>query len=135
VGLRMASDVHVLIAPWVMRIESSVRNGALVDAHVHEPLVAHAVLGGLVEREDCGGSTTSTNLRIVCVGALFDTHVREPLTALAVLGGLVEREDRIISLARRWVLRRWALRRRWAIRQRFRKNLRIHFPPRPRLAS
>ena len=61
-GLRMASDVHVLIAPWVMRIESFVRNGALVDAHVHEPLVAHAVLGGLVEREDCGGSTTPTNI-------------------------------------------------------------------------
>ena len=117
-GLRMASDVHVLIAPWVMRIESFVRNGALVDAHVHEPLVAHAVLGGLVEREDCGGSTTPTNLRIVCAGALFDTHVREPLAALAVLGGVVEREDRIISLARRWALRRWALRR-WALRRRW----------------
>ena len=95
--VRRACDVHILIAPWVMRFGSSVRNGALVDAHVHEPFVTHAVLGGLVEREDCGGSTTPTNLkilRIVCAGASFDAHVREPLAARAVLGGLVEREDR-----------------------------------------
>jgi hypothetical protein len=106
VVVRRACDVHILIAPWVMRFGSSVQNGALVDAHVHEPFVTHAVLGGLVEREDCGGSTSPTNLkiiRIVCAGASFDAHVREPLAARAVLGGLVEREDRITSLARRWM--------------------------------